>query len=257
MQRFDGTTGAFIDDFTGENSVFAGTNLLFGPDNNLYVGSYATDQVLRFNGATGAMIDVFASDPALSGPSGMVFDANDDLLVVSLNTGAVLRFDGATGAADGNFITLNQFAFPSGAAYGPDGDYYVTTLAFNTVERFTPAGAPVATVASGNGLMLPANIEFIVDLTPGDANGDGKVDGVDYLVWAGHYGEDPAADPPGSPANGDFDGNGVVDGLDYLVWASNFGHGPNDTTSVPEPSALLLLCGGVALLFATRRPSRG
>jgi hypothetical protein len=235
--------------------VIAGTNLRFGPDGNLYVGSYATDQVLRFDGATGTPIDVFASDAALSGPSGMVFDENGDLLVVSLNTGQVLRFDGATGAADGVFIgSLHPMSFPSAAEYGPDGDYYVTTLAFNTVERFTTAGVPVSTVASGNGVMLPAGIEFIIVDTPGDANGDGKVDGLDYLVWAANYGDDPADDPPGSPANGDFDDSGVVDGLDYLVWAGNFGNGPNDASAVPEPTAMVLVSvGGVLLILGRRR----
>jgi hypothetical protein len=257
VQRYDGTTGAFIDDFTGANLVYNSTNLRFGPDGNLYVGSFGTDQVLRYNGATGAFIDVFAEDVGnLSGPSGMVFDASGDLLVASINTGKVLRFDGATGAADGEFLALNSFFFPSAAEYGPNGDYYLTSLAFNTVERFSPAGVPISTVASGNGLMLPAGIEFIIVDTPGDANGDGKVDGLDYLVWAGSFGDDPAADPPGSPANGDFDDNGVVDGLDYLVWAGNFGNGPNDAAAVPEPTTLALAGVGGMLLVLRRRRGR-
>ena len=31
----------------------------FGPDNNLYITSEYTEQVLRYDGATGAFIDVF------------------------------------------------------------------------------------------------------------------------------------------------------------------------------------------------------
>ncbi len=85
-----------------------------------------------------------------------------------------------------------------------------------------------------------------VPLTPGDANGDGHIDGYDYLVWAANFGDDPANDPPGSPANGDYNNDGVVDGLDYIAWASNFGQGPNDATAVPEPGALVLLLVGIA-----------
>ena len=55
---------------------------------------------------------------------------------------------------------------------------------------------------------------------PGDANFDGKVDGLDYLVWAENFGDDPADDPPGSPENGDFNDDGVVNGSRLsLAWA--------------------------------------
>jgi hypothetical protein len=87
--------------------------------------------------------------------------------------------------------------------------------------------------------------------TPGDGNDDGKVDGLDYLLWAGNFGDDPAADPPGSPGNGDYNNDGKVDGLDYLLWAGNFGQGPLDATAVPEPGTLALLLVGMAML-ATR-----
>jgi hypothetical protein len=78
---------------------------------------------------------------------------------------------------------------------------------------------------------------------PGDANGDDVVDGLDYLVWAAHYGDDPAEDPPGPSANGDLNDDEVVDGLDYLVWAAHFGE--SQAMTVPEPSGLTLL--GMAL----------
>ncbi|MEZ6073109.1 MAG: dockerin type I domain-containing protein [Pirellulales bacterium] len=82
----------------------------------------------------------------------------------------------------------------------------------------------------------------------GDGNTDGVVDGLDYLIWAEHFDEDPS-DPSGA-AGGDFNGDGKTDGLDYLVWAGNFEQSvfaPN-STNVPEPSALLITC--VALCFA-------
>lgn len=86
----------------------------------------------------------------------------------------------------------------------------------------------------------------------GDGNGDGMVDGLDYLLWAGAFGDDPAQDPPGSPANGDYDNNGVVDGLDYLVWAGNFGAGV-PATAVPEPGTFALAGMALVGLFAARR----
>lgn len=92
--------------------------------------------------------------------------------------------------------------------------------------------------------------------TPGDGNGDGKVDGLDYLIWAGNFGDDPADDPPGSPDNGDFNNDGKVDGLDYLTWAGNFGMGPNDASAVPEPASALLLCLGACMFVARGRHRR-
>ncbi|KKU96020.1 MAG: hypothetical protein UY28_C0039G0002 [Candidatus Amesbacteria bacterium GW2011_GWB1_48_13] len=53
---------------------------------------------------------------------------------------------------------------------------------------------------------------------PGDANGDNLVNGLDYLIWLSHFGQNVSG-----PANGDFNNNGVVNGADYLVWLSNYG----------------------------------
>ncbi|MEZ6073097.1 MAG: SUMF1/EgtB/PvdO family nonheme iron enzyme [Pirellulales bacterium] len=86
-----------------------------------------------------------------------------------------------------------------------------------------------------------------------DANGDGHVDGTDYLIWAAAYGDDPALDPPGSPLNGDFNFDERVDGLDYLVWAANYLQGPNDGVVVPEPRSVTLFIAGVLAALRVRR----
>lgn len=52
----------------------------------------------------------------------------------------------------------------------------------------------------------------------GDANGDGRVDGIDFVVWLNHYG----ADTPNRNRDGDFDSDGKVDGIDYIVWLNNY-----------------------------------
>jgi hypothetical protein len=62
-------------------------------------------------------------------------------------------------------------------------------------------------------------------------------------------------DPPDTlngPANGDFNEDKFVDGLDYLVWAGTFGQGPNDSVAVPEPGACVLLIMGLVLLLSPR-----
>ncbi len=52
---------------------------------------------------------------------------------------------------------------------------------------------------------------------PGDANNDGKVDGLDYVVWLTHYNTNASG-----AQNGDFNNNGRVDGLDYVIWLNNY-----------------------------------
>ena len=54
--------------------------------------------------------------------------------------------------------------------------------------------------------------------SPGDANGDGKVDGLDYVVWLNNYSKSVTA----GAGSGDFNNSGIVDGLDYVIWLNNY-----------------------------------
>ena len=57
---------SFIDDFVPTGSyLYNSTGLAFGPDGNLYVGSYNSYEVLRFDGDTGEFMDAYVD--ALSG----------------------------------------------------------------------------------------------------------------------------------------------------------------------------------------------
>jgi phosphatidylinositol-3-phosphatase len=54
---------------------------------------------------------------------------------------------------------------------------------------------------------------------PGDFNSDGKVDGLDYVIWLSHYRQNV-----NGINNGDANSDGKVDGLDYVIWVTNYGH---------------------------------
>ncbi len=55
---------------------------------------------------------------------------------------------------------------------------------------------------------------------PGDANLDGRVDGLDYVIWVDNYGVTSGVDF----SKGDFNNDFKVDGLDYVIWVDNYGN---------------------------------
>jgi hypothetical protein len=85
---------------------------------------------------------------------------------------------------------------------------------------------------------------------PGDFNGDGTVDAVDYTVWRNNLG-----DPDESDLNHSGDGDDVS-ASDYAIWRANYGEslagsgGLSEAAVVPEPAAAALLLVGGAVLAA-------
>jgi hypothetical protein len=86
---------------------------------------------------------------------------------------------------------------------------------------------------------------------PGDANGDGSVDGTDLNTVLSNYGVTSG----GAWAAGDFNGDGAIDGTDLNVVLSNYGTTSGATAAVPEPCTLgLLALGAIGLLaYAWRK----
>ena len=63
-----------------------------------------------------------------------------------------------------------------------------------------------------------ARLNWIALFVPGDADSDGKVDGVDYVIWLNHYDQITG----NGASDGDFNGDGKVDGIDYVIWLNNY-----------------------------------
>ena len=127
--RYDGTTGAFIDEFVfaREGGVEAPSGVVFGPDGHLYVGSTTTDRVIRYHGTTGEVIDDFVSagSGGLDIPVGLTFGPDGNLYVASAASPAfasVLRYDGRTGAF------IDAFVPPGGGATGPRTIEFKSTI---------------------------------------------------------------------------------------------------------------------------------
>jgi hypothetical protein len=84
---------------------------------------------------------------------------------------------------------------------------------------------------------------------PGDFDGDGDVDGADFIVWQTNFPKEGGA----TLSQGNADGDSDVDGADFAVWQSNFPFVPTPGASpVPEPSAFFLILAGLGAVCVCR-----
>lgn len=131
-----------------------------------------------------------------------------------------------------------------GSALGPE-----TGRAFVGFTSTTPI-ARLTIHPNAFGVVLIDNLRFgqpSLALTPGDANGDGLVNGADYTLWADNF-----LEVARSFDLGDFNGDGIVDAGDYTLWADNFAPSDLLAAATPEPSTnLLLAIGAGVILVAT------
>jgi photosystem II stability/assembly factor-like uncharacterized protein len=158
--RFDGTTGAFISDFTGPINI---DSLTFGPDGNLYVSRIGgsieqAGTIERYNGATGSFIDTLVTHGSggLATPSGLSFGPDGNLYVASEHGGggdqdSVLRYDGTSGAF------LDTFA---SNLRNPGGMVFHAPLASQTGFAVAELGKVLRTRDGGNTWNTVLNLGF-------------------------------------------------------------------------------------------------
>jgi DNA-binding beta-propeller fold protein YncE len=164
VKRFDGTTGAFLDQqalsgFFGPGSPMG---MAFGPDGNLYVADNMNNSVDKLNGTTGALIGEFipTSAATLVGPTGVAFGADGNLYVANAGTAGfsyISRYNGTTGAFIDQFVPPNTgppnggLFDPTGIVFGPNGNLFVADLSNGSVDEFDHiTGSFTAFVTAGN-----------------------------------------------------------------------------------------------------------
>ena len=90
--------------------------------------------------------------------------------------------------------------------------------------------------------------ELAAAIANADFNGDGDIDGNDFLTWQRNLGSGS------SLAQGDANGDSVVDAADLAIWGQQYGQAAASTaSSVPEPSTLLLVFSALLTCCQVRR----
>ncbi|HEU5100503.1 MAG TPA: hypothetical protein VFU22_15850, partial [Roseiflexaceae bacterium] len=106
LQRYDGSSGAFVDTIIPINSQWLlPSSFTFGADDNIYAIADSA-RVLRFDGKTGGFLDTFipADESHLRSAIDLTFGPNGNLYFVRQDTDQVLQYHGTTGAFINIFI---------------------------------------------------------------------------------------------------------------------------------------------------------
>ncbi len=250
-------TGQVIDDWSGGNPLGIGDGADSATGVSTSPGEVFEGQVAigRFYGNTAlSAADVAQNYRALTGEgvaSSMHFDSN-----LSLSNNSNLQLDISAGGSADKLLVDGQLGLI-------DVDLEVSQVGNDPMAAGEIFDLFDAAIVSGDfdsitlpaleaGLMwnvdsLSSTGEILVTLA-GDYNGDGNVDAADYTVWRDSVNQQVT---PYTAADGN--GDGQIDVQDQQVWAANYGativgFGQNSaSTSVPEPSAIVLLLWLIAL----------
>jgi hypothetical protein len=185
-----------------------------------------------------------------------------DLFNLSATAGftAGLDLDGIVGSGDIARLSTNMTTF-SGAstlAAGASQSFLATldtTEAGNFSASYTLSFSDENVVGATNLGSLTLNLTGMVEgatISSADFDGDGEVDGSDFLAWQRGLGIVGSAERIDGDANGDRN----VDGLDLQHWQGQFATAAAQSgIAAPEPKSLVVLVLGLAVLFRTRRES--
>ena len=105
---------------------------------------------------------------------------------------------------------------------------------------------------STTGQSIVGDVRYVTGSTDdADFDGDGDVDGDDFLSWQAGFGA------AGGLAQGDANGSGNVDGVDFGIWEDQYGTGSGPgslgSAAVPEPSSIVILLLGFIALGKLRK----
>lgn len=166
--RYNGNTGAFIDNFASGGGLNSPAGLAINPiGGNLLVAGTGNNNVRQFNINTGTSMGNFTSGGSLMGPDGMIYGGDGKLYVSGGVAANVQRFN-----SDGTFDTVFGTPISSGGTLlgvtgvtfgGPTNQLFAGCFNSNfvsNVQRFPVGGGAGSVFTSGTSLPIPAGITF-------------------------------------------------------------------------------------------------
>lgn len=238
--------------YTGTTTVNAGTLLVNGAHSTGQAYTVQSGGTLGGTGTISAGVTVNAGGVLAAGASIGTLSVGTATIAGTLKveySGDASTIDllNVTGALD---ITAATVDFDNlGVANLHGGPYVLASYGSLAGSAFAnvldlPSGYSLNYAYQGNKIALIGSV-----IHPGDFDGDGDVDGADFVAWQTNF---PTASGA-TLAQGDADADGDVDGADFVVWQTNFPFTPGPgVTSVPEPSAWLLWLLGALMPLARR-----
>jgi hypothetical protein len=223
----------------------------------------------QLNGVNGNAFQIANRGDSTGGTSAGFIGSIDDYLLLdnaATNVDVALihglgRLAGVSFGAQNQAMTstqildvLNAYNTQGSAAAGGK------TWQYNASVGAGPIGTIGGTVAGNDAFIVLGSDGSGVKISaptlhPGDFDGDGDVDGADFVSWQTNFPKESGA----VLGDGDADADGDVDGADFVVWQTNFPFTPGPgATPVPEPAAgMLLLTALGALTRMVRRRRSG
>ena len=155
VRRYDATTGALLGVLT---TVDTPSDMVIGPNGNLFICSYGSAYVKEVNVDTGAFVDQWSTDP-LSRPNDIAFLPSGEILVMCMGTNVCYRFDAAKNLL-GSFAGT-AWGRPHGIAISPhDGNIYAADGVTAQVHVFDP----VTFTELDPAFLIPQSQSKIVDV---------------------------------------------------------------------------------------------
>jgi hypothetical protein len=174
LDRYDGTTGAFLGFFGNVPGLSSFSYFKYGgPNSNLFVQQFPN--VLQFDGHTGAFINNFVTQSGGNfafGPDNHMYRL-EPFSQTQFFPAGIGKYDGATGNRLGTFVAANASGINTatgGLRFGPDGNLYVDTD--GTILRFN------GTTGASMGAFITPGSSPLVGFVDALFTNDGRLLGV-------------------------------------------------------------------------------
>jgi endonuclease/exonuclease/phosphatase family metal-dependent hydrolase len=146
-----------------------------------------------------------------------------------------------------------DFVLYSDSALDVGTKFVLNTVSMIPAQR-TATGLQQFDTAQGNSSTyfdhLPVVVDFrLFDFAEADFNYSRGVDATDLAIWQNSSGMASGA----TRTMGDADGDGDVDGRDFLVWQRQVAASAPEFASVPEPTGFVLLLSAVTVVPLSRK----